>query len=259
MDKYSHRYTVVCTDMNKDYRFSPSAALLYFQESFARYMACLNMASFDLIKIHKTWIITEMSAEMMPVDTFWGDDIEVTIWVSEITPFRVYADYFIRKVDTDEMIVKGTSCWNLMSTDTHKLLETDTVARNITIRPEMMVETHRKVRFPKDGVLLKQVEHKVNRLDLDFNQHVNNRSYLSIAMLNTSDKFMSAFRTKTMIIHWMHESYLGENLCSALYEVGEMTYVNKITKEDGTVAAEIYSVWQPFDNQVDVTKVANRK
>ena len=38
MDKYSHRYTIVCTDMNKDYRMNPAAVLLYFQESFARFI-----------------------------------------------------------------------------------------------------------------------------------------------------------------------------------------------------------------------------
>lgn len=259
MDKYTHRYTVVCTDIDKEYRFSPHAALLYFQESFARYMACMNLASFDLAKIHKTWIITEMSAEMMPVDTFWGDDIEVTIWVSEITPLRVYADYYIRNVGSGEMIVKGTSCWNLMDADKRKLDNTEMVTPIIPVLPEMMTATHKKERFPREGTLLKQVEHHVNRLDLDFNEHVNNRSYVSIAMLTATDEFLAANRTRKMIIHWLHESYMGEKLCCTLYEVGEKTFVHKITKENGDVAAEIFSVWEPYVNKVDVTKVAKRQ
>ena len=53
MNTYTHTYTVTCQDMNKDYRLSPAAVLLYFQESFARYMGCLHLAAFDMVKERK--------------------------------------------------------------------------------------------------------------------------------------------------------------------------------------------------------------
>lgn len=258
MNKYSHTFTVTCQDMNKDYRLSPAAVLLYFQESYARYMGCLHMAAFDLVKERRMWIITEMEAEMMPVDTFWGDDIKVTIWVSEITPLRVYADYMVTNADTDVVIAKGTSCWNLMNADTRKLDSTDVVAPQIPVLPEMMTATHRKVRFPKEGTVLKQITHKVNQLDLDFNGHVNNRSYVSIAMLTVPDKFLTSHRTNRYVIHWLRESYLGETLTCTLRQVAEDAYVHLITREDGEVAAEIFSVWAPLESQVDVSTVAKR-
>ncbi len=259
MNQYTHRYTVTCQDMNKDYRLSPAAVLLYFQESFARYMGCLHLAAFDLVKERKMWIITEMGAEMLPVDTFWGDDIEVTIWVSEITPLRVYADYRITNADTGVLIAKGTSCWNLMNADTRKLESTDCVAPKITVLPEMMTESHKKVRFPKDGAVLKQVMHKVNQLDLDFNGHVNNRSYISIAMLTVPDEFLTTHRTNHFVIHWLHETYLDETLTCTLRQVAENTYVHLITRAGGETAAEIFSVWEPLSSQVDVSDVAKRR
>jgi len=259
MNQYSHTFTVTCQDMNKDYRLSPAAVLLYFQESYARYMGCLQMAAFDLAKERRMWIITEMEAEMMSVDTFWGDDIVVTIWVSEITPLRVYADYHVTNADTGVMIAKGTSCWNLMNADTRKLDSTDEVAPKIPILPEMMTATHRKVRFPKEGTVLKQISHKVNQLDLDFNGHVNNRSYVSIAMLTVPDEFLTAHRTNRFVIHWLRESYLGENLTCTLRQIDASTYVHLITKENGETAAEIFSVWEPLTNTVDVAAVAKRR
>lgn len=259
MNQYSHTFTVTCQDMNKDYRLSPAAVLLYFQESYARYMGCLHLAAFDLVKEHRMWIITEMEAEMMPVDTFWGDDIVVTVWVSEITPLRVYVDFRVTHADNDVLIAKGTSCWNLMSADTRKLDSTDCVAPKIQILPEMMTATHRKVRFPKEGTVLKQVTHKVNQLDLDFNGHVNNRSYVSIAMLTVPDAFLTTHRTNRFVIHWLHESYLGEILTCTLRQVDENSYVHLITREDGETAAEIFSVWEPLTSTVDVAEVAKRR
>jgi acyl-ACP thioesterase len=126
--KYKRRYNVTSADIYKDYRISAHAVLLYFQESFARYMACLHLSAFDLVKENKMWVITEMSADMAPVDTFWGDDIEVTIWVSEISLLRIYADYYIVNLRTGERVVSGSSSWSLMNAETRHLEPTDVVA-----------------------------------------------------------------------------------------------------------------------------------
>lgn len=257
--KYKRRYNVTSADIYKDYRISAHAVLLYFQESFARFMACLQLGAFDLVKENKMWVITEMSADMAPVDTFWGDDIEVTIWVSEISLLRIYADYYIVNLRTGERVVSGSSSWSLMNAETRHLEPTDVVAKKITVDPEMMVETHRKMRFPKDGELRTQIVHKVNRTDVDFNMHVNNRSYLKIAMITSSDRFIAQNRARKMIIHWLHETYLDEMLTCSLLQVGDSTYLHKLTKEDGTVAAEIYSVWEPLVSNVDVAEVVIRK
>lgn len=257
--KYKRRYNVTSADIYKDYRISAHAVLLYFQESFARFMACLQLGAFDLVKENKMWVITEMSADMAPVDTFWGDDIEVTIWVSEISLLRIYADYYIVNRRTGERVVSGSSSWSLMNAETRHLEPTDVVAKKITVDPEMMVETHRKMRFPKDGELRTQIVHKVNRTDVDFNMHVNNRSYLKIAMITSSDRFIAQNRARKMVIHWLHETYLDEMLTCSLLQVGDSTYLHKLTKEDGTVAAEIYSVWEPLVSDVDVAEVVIRK
>lgn len=259
MNKYTHKYTITCQDMNKDYRLSPAAVLLYFQESFARYMGCLHLAAFDLVKERKMWIITEMSAEMTPSDTFWGDDIEVEIWVSEITALRVYADYRISNADTHALIAKGTSCWNLMNADTRKLEPTDSVAPKIETLPEMMTDSHKKVRFPKGDNILKRADHKVNQLDLDFNGHVNNRSYINIAMLTVPDEFLLSHRTNRYVIHWLHESYLGETLSCVLHKTDNGAYLHQIVKEDGSISAEILSEWEPLERIVDVSDVAVRR
>ena len=258
MNKYPHIYTVSAADMDNRYRITPHAILLYFQDSFARYMSCLHLAAFDLVKVQKMWIITEFSAQMSEIETFWTEDIEVTLWISEISALRVYSDYIIKKADTEVVIAKGTSCWCLMNTETRRLEITDSVAAKITILPDIVL-SHKKIRFPKPEKSLKNIEHKVNLLDLDFNRHVNNRSYLSIAMLTADDKFLSDNYLHYMVIHWLHETYLDETLKSELAAVDKNIFLNSIVKEDGTTAAEIYSEWRKIENPVDISEVLVRK
>ena len=148
---------------------------------------------------------------------------------------------------------------HLMNANTRKLDSTDKVEPKIPVLPEMMTATHRKVRFPKEGTALKQISHKVNQLDLDFNGHVNNRSYVSIAMLTVPDEFLTAHRTNRFVIHWLRESYLGENLTCTLRQIDVNSYVHLIDKENGETAAEIFSAWEPLTSMVDVAAVARRR
>ncbi len=54
-----------------------------------------------------------------------------------------------------------------------------------------MTESHKKVRFPKPQSVDMQLEHRVSRLDLDFNYHVNNHCYVSIALLTMPDDVLA--------------------------------------------------------------------
>lgn len=258
MEKYSHVYTVTAADMDSCYRITPHAILLYFQDCFARYMGCLHLAAFDLVKEQKMWIITEFAAEMPDVETFWTEDVEVTMWISEISALRTYSDYYIKKAGTDIVIAKGTSCWCLMNTETRRLETTASVAPKITVLPEIML-SHKKMRFQNDGELLKSETHKVNLLDLDFNGHVNNRSYLNIAMLTATEDFLESYRMSTLVIHWLHETYLDDTLVCNLHSLGDLDFLHTLTNSKGTVAAEIYSSWQPILNQSDISVVLERK
>lgn len=256
MDRYTHRYSITADLMDMHYRMSPGAVLLYFQDSFARYMTLLDVAAFDLAKQGLMWVVTEFRCEFQPVDTFWSDEVDVTIWISELTPLRIYSDFLITKAGTHEEVVRGSGCWNLLDLSTHKLARTDAAAAAITVRPEpVFPDAPRKSRFPAAGALLGSARHHVNLLDLDFNGHVGNRSYLAIAMLTATEGFLSSHRLQSMQIRWLRETPPGETLTCELHAAegvpGE--YLHSLFQSDGTEAARIHSCWQPIDRLPDIS------
>lgn len=259
MEKFTQRYSVTADEMDNQYRISQHAFLLYFQDTFARFFGKLHMASFDLAKENKLFIITEFNIDITPVEVFWTDDIEVTMWVSELSPVRIYSDFCFHKSRTGELIAKGSSCWCLLNSETRRLERVDPYFDRITVVPEMMTEGHKKKAFPTGGEQLVQVSHKVNMLDLDFNGHVNNRSYLSIAMLTATDEFLDANRTRQFVIRWLHETYLDDTLCCTLRQFAEGEYVHTLTNSAGQTVAEIYSQWEPRLNASDVSQAISRE
>ena len=261
MDKYRYIYTVIAADMDVRYRMKANAVLSYYQDAFARYMTTLGAAAFDLAKEGKTWIITEFQSEFLPADTLWYEQLEVEMWVSEMSPLRVYSDYVVRKVATSEVIAKGYACWGILNLATRTPERTDFLAGRVPVIPDLMLSGgHRKVRFPKGDVPVAEVEHAVNLLDLDFNGHVGIRSYLDIALLTATDDFLARHRIEYLGIKWQHETMEGDTLHCELSAVSGQPgeYVHVLRRKDGVDAASICSRWLECDPPRDISEILRR-
>ncbi|MBQ3850672.1 MAG: hypothetical protein II751_00995, partial [Bacteroidales bacterium] len=260
MTTYSHTYSITAADMDKDYRLMPSAVVLYVQDAWARMMSTLGMAAFDLIKENKIWIITEFNAHFEPVETFWSEAVETTVWNSETSPLRIYSDFRITKAGTGQLIAQGYACWSILDADTKRLARTDAMQQSLPLVEDLALGPHKKLRFPATGDLLKQADHHTNSLDLDFNGHVNNRSYLNIALLTVPDTFLSHNAPAHLSIHWLHETFENETLRCLLFAVPDTqgAFLHRIEKEDGTPAVEIYSEWRPATHYTPVAETLHR-
>ena len=103
-----------------------------------------------------------------------------------------------------------------------------------------------------------QMEHRATRLDLDFNFHVSNRSYVSIALLTMPDEVLSAQSLTSMIVHWLHETYLDETLTCRMSRLDDGRYLHMLTNTEGVVVCELMSCWQALPETREVSEVLNR-
>ena len=256
--KYRHTYTSTASDITPLYRLTPNAMLMYFQDSFARLMTIHGVAAFDIVKQRRMWVITEVQMDVQPTVTYWSEDFTVEIWVSELTSLRIYCDFRIVHADNEQLIASGTSQWNILNLNTKRLETTDFLADKLMVVPELMTASHKKVRFPKMLSCDMQMEHRATRLDLDFNFHVSNRSYVSIALLTMPDEVLASQTLKAITVHWLHETYLDETLLCRMSRTEDGSYFHTLTNADGIVVCELMSKWQPQPEKPDVSEVLNR-
>ncbi len=256
--KYRHTYTPTASDITPLYRLTPNAMLMYFQDSFARLMTIHHLAAFDIVKQRRMWVITEVQIDVQPTVTYWSEDFIVELWVSELTTLRIYCDFRIVRKDNEQLIASGTSLWNILNQDTKRLEKTDFLADKLTIVPEFMTGSHKKIRFPKTQSIDMHIEHRATRLDLDFNFHVSNRSYVSIALLTMPDEVLSSQTLTSVIVHWLHETYLDETLTCHMSHIDVGSYLHTLTNAEGVVVCELMSRWQQQPEIPEVSEVLNR-
>lgn len=256
--KYRHTYTSTASDITPTYRLTPNALLMYFQDSFARLMTIHDVAAFDIVKQHRMWVITEVQIDIQPTVAYWSEDFTVELWVSELTSLRIYCDFRIFRKDNGLLIASGTSQWNILNLYTKRLETTDFLADKLTVVHEMMTGSHKKTRFPKPQSVDMQMEHRATRLDLDFNFHVSNRSYVSIALLTMPEEVLATQTLASLTVHWLHETYLDDTLVCTMSRTADDGYLHKLTNAEGVVVCELLSRWQPQPEAADVSEVLNR-
>ena len=236
---YAHRYSITAADMDTQYRMTANAVLLYYQDCWARYMSYLHMAAFDMVHKNRMWVILEFNAYWEEHSAFWSQDVEVKVWNSEVTGLRLYADFMITKPDGTP-VSHGNGCWTLLDTESHR----PTAIGEIGIEKLRLCEgeKHVKNHIPAGQSIISEIEHRVNNINLDFNGHVNNRTYLDIAMQTDTDNRVGGRRLQSLSIRWLHESFLGDTLICRLWQTEhEDRYLHVISKDDKAVA-QIYSV-----------------
>jgi len=256
--KYRHTYTATASDITPLYRLTPNALLMYFQDCFARLMTIHHVAAFDIIKQRRMWVITEVQIAIEPTDTLWSEDFTVELWVSELTSLRIYCDFrIVRKAD-EQLIASGTSQWNILNLDTKRLETTDFLDGKLTVVPELMTGSHKKVRFPKPQSTDMQMVHRATRLDLDFNFHVSNRSYVTIALLTMPDEILASQMLTSLTVHWLHETYLDDTLTCRMTRLEDGNYLHTLSNADGEVVCEVMSRWVPQSERADISEVLKR-
>ena len=229
MCKYSQNYIITndCMDMN--YRIKPISVIMYFQDCFARYLTTKNLAAFHIIRDNLYWVVTDLNIVFSDDLPFWSEKINVKIWLSEITKLKIYSDF---KLSYDgKVFAKGNSCWYILNSDTKRPVATDFVKDKVDLTGEFAIGEHKKFNIENPDEKINEITHTINISDIDFNKHVNNKSYINLAESTFGDEYKKTHHIKNIQVKFIKESFLKDNLNCVLYKTTTPDlFVNKITK-----------------------------
>ena len=243
MSIYTHSYSVILDDMDLNgYRLKPISAIKYMQDAFARFSATKHMAAYDLFPENLYWVIAELNMEFTAVLPFWSQEIKVEIWISELTALKIYTDFRLYYDNT--IFAQGNGCWFILDQNTHRPVRTDIVAETFDICNEKAMGEHSKFSIEKAVEKISSLQHTINLSDIDFNSHVNNKSYITVAEATMADDFKKENLLKDIRISFKRETFLGDTIdCSTSSTAVANTYIHHLTKDDVAVC-DIQTTWE---------------
>lgn len=241
-NKYKKTYNVILDNMDLyHYRLKPISAIMYLQDAFARYTATKGMAAYDLFAYNQYWIVTEFNMEFTDNLPFWSEEFTVEIWISELSKLKIYTDF--KLYYKDKVFTKGNALWFIIDKETKKPVKTDMVSNRFEIFDELVLGEHKKFALPLTTNKYKEIEHTNNLSDIDFNNHVNNKSYINLAENTAPEDFKRTHSLKSLSIKFNRETFLKDTLtCSTYYTDAPDSFVHIIEK-DGVSVCDITTNW----------------
>ncbi len=242
MKKYTKTYNVILDNMDLiEYRLRPISAIMYLQDAFARYTATKNMAAYDLFSKNLYWVVGEFNIDFVDKLPFWSEEIKVEIWISELSKLKVYTDYNIYY--KDKVFAKGDACWFLIDSNSKRPAKTDEVKSKFEVCDELVLGGHKRFMLPKIKEKVSEIDHKMNLSDLDFNNHVNNKSYINIAEMTAPYDYKKTHTLKRLNIKFSQETFLNDVLVCTLYKTDEDNVFAHKLEKDGVSVCEILTKW----------------
>jgi medium-chain acyl-[acyl-carrier-protein] hydrolase len=229
-----------------EYRLRPISAIMYLQDAFARFCATKKMAAYDLFSTNQYWVVAEFNIDFIDNLPFWSEEIGINIWISEITKLKIYTDYEITY--KNKPFAKGNALWFIIDKESKRPAKTDVVADRFNIIDDLVLGEHKKFILPEAKEKVSEIKHTNNLSDLDFNQHVNNKSYINLAEMTFNNEFRKTHTLKSLHIRFNRETFLGDTLICSTYQTDtENTYTHVIEK-DGVSVCDVITQWA--DNNV---------
>ncbi len=251
MEKYRKKYNVILDNMDlQAYRLRPVSAIMYVQDCFARFMATKELAAYDLFPKNIYWVVGEFNIDFTNNLPFWSEEIEVEIWISELSKLKIYTDFNIYY--NNQIFAQGNACWFLIDTVSRRPVQTSMFNNKFDVCNELVLGEHHKFSFPKTSEKTSEIIHTTNLSDIDFNCHVNNKSYINLAEMSEGDEFKKNNVIKQLNVRFNRETFLGDILkCSKYRTDDDKFFAYKIEKDEESVC-EITTIWQERTEDIDI-------
>ena len=243
MNKYTKNYTVILDDMDmQKHRLRPISAVMYLQDTFARYCATQQMAAYDLQLKDQIWVVGEINMDFVDDLPFWSEDIKVELWFSEISKLKVYADFCL--YHRDKLVANGNSLWLILNAITKRPVKTEEMSTKFEICPEFALGEHTKMILPTLTEPYTKITHVNNLSDTDFNKHVNNKSYINLAEMTAPAEFKQSHTLKSLHVRFNRETFLGDTLCCTAYKTTLPDTYAHVIEKDGISVCDIVTTWK---------------
>jgi len=272
MEKLIKKYPISCSDIDMDYHVTLPAFLHYIQDCIQHFFAIYKMAAFDVDAIGKMWVITDYHIKLQHEKPYWGSEVEIQLWASEITPIRFYFDFRIVGSDGKEVGV-GNSTWATIDAETFRPSNSAELFAPVTQVNELVLGSHPKLIFPTATEAVAEYSYKTRMTDVDFNSHISNRVYLATALGGMPLDWERSHTPVSFYIRFIKQTHFDDTLTCSVYPVDKPStaledseykrenYLHVLRNSLGEDVCKIWTCWeeQQVNHEAIRTEYIDRK
>ena len=177
---YKEKFKTGLKDIDKNNLIKNRAILEIFENIGSYHSDLVKFGANDIEQTKKSWILMDWKIQVIKRPKY-GEILEVHTWCKDGGRLHTYRDYEIYN-EKAELCVKGTSKWVLIDIETGKMtkIEKDLMDK-YTLEEKNVFNEKEMDKLKAPEKFETSIEYKVNRKDIDINNHMHNLYYLDLA------------------------------------------------------------------------------
>ncbi|MBP5593698.1 MAG: hypothetical protein J6X75_06010 [Clostridia bacterium] len=220
-----------------DKRYSIPGMITHYQDAVLRHTAAFELdRKVIFAKYNVYWVIAKLHIN---IHSYPMVDDKVKLVTYPLKPMFVKFERECGIYKGEELCVEFCTEWCLVDGDTKRIRRADSIAYPpLWFKDRQFTDDYCRFVSPAIGEENYMFSHRVALNDLDLNIHMNNISYVRLAMNTLTDKEYTSYAIKTFDIRFRAQTYFGDNInIFRKNGFGEIFIVGK--KDDGTVVFEV--------------------
>lgn len=188
-----------------------SGIMTIFQDAVTEHTQYLGVDAPNVYKnLNAKWVITRIRFELDD-ELSMNDEYTVKTWPLKAKPLRFGRSFVIEK--GGKRIIKAYSEWCLLDADTDAVIRSDKLDMNIDeYLTDPVIDSKfsmAKVDFCDDDVVYTRT---MRQSDIDLNRHVNNVSYIRLALDCFLAKELESTPIRSFEMYYIAQCYEGDTL-----------------------------------------------
>lgn len=237
MEKFTKEYRISLRDMSADFKAKSTTLLHDFEECFAQFCYKNEISGYHLDKMGLMWVIANINLEILEEMPLWDQSIKFEVWFSEIKKSRAYLEF--QAFHNEKLIGQGDSLWFILDQKTRRPVALDKLLERCGKNEQTVFDLRKKSDANiEEYKKLNEQNLVVTFNDLDYNNHVNNVSYVDWAIISIPEDIRKQYRIKKYSLNFLKECFLNEKIKTNLYQKDNLLKF-EVVKEDESIACKI--------------------
>lgn len=175
------KYRLGLTDVSRSNRMTNKAILKVLENAGGMHSDKAGYGLNDIERTKLSWVLLSWKVQVLQ-RAFYNSEIKIRTWARDYNKAVTYRDFEIFDVQTNKLIVKASSKWTLINIETKELEPiTEEIVKPYLPEEKSVFEDRIIPKLKETKEYDSKIEYRVQRRDIDINEHVHNLYYLDFA------------------------------------------------------------------------------
>lgn len=241
MKPYSKQVTIKYSDLDSAGFLSLRALMGYLQDVAGSHSSSVGYGYDNIPDTHVTWLLLDWKVDML-MQPEYNSQLTIYTWPRVLEKFYSYREFEVYDSNKN-LVAVASSKWILYNVETKKVARiTDDIINSFGIHEKSVFEKpmNERPKEPQESTL--NFKYKIQRRDIDTNQHVNNLNYIDFAMEALPEEVFQNNEFTKIEIHYKKEIHYKDKI-HCYYSFRNNKHVITIKNEDDSVIHAIVKLY----------------